>query len=655
MVLLAYGLWKQQFGGDPQALGKTVAIDGETVRIAGVLPPSFEMPQLGEADVLVPAQLDPVAARAPNSTIFLRAFARLKDGVTIEGAREQLMPLFEESVRRQVPPALRSEVHLVVRSLRDRRIHDVKLASWMLLGAVLALLALACANVTNLLLARAVARRRELAMRAAIGAGRARLVRQLLTESLMLGMFGCAVGCCLAWALVRLFLAISPEGVLHVDQARLDLRVLAFSMAASLISALLFGLVPALERPRADALAGWQAVGPARTLFRSVLVAGQVAISLLLLTSASLFVRSLWQLESEPLGFQPERLVFATFTLRRSQPDAQNAMFREIEARLKRIPGGGAFALADSIPPSGGMHARPYSNMRIAGHAPPAANGGMVGFRYVTPGYFAVIGVPIVAGRGFDEAERTAGTSPLILSESLARRMFGHENPVGQRIELNGDGKGSTVVGVAADVKNNGLSEAAGPEYYRLRMNNADNGGRTASALFRTSLDLETATRWIRKEMATVDPSLPLKLGSMETRVNQLEERPRFLAVLVGLFAMFGLLLSTIGLYGVMSFLVAQRTREIGVRVAIGATPGNVTLLIQKYAAAWTALGVAVGLASSIGMTRLVRGLLFRVSPYDPWSLSAALGGIAIAAALAAWLPAHRAARVDPTVALRHD
>jgi predicted permease len=374
----------------------------------------------------------------------------------------------------------------------------------------------------------------------------------------------------------------------------------------------------------------------------------------------------LQKLETQPLGFQPERLITASFTLRRQRygtPQTQVAFYRELEERLKRIPGSGAFALSDSIPPRGSM-GRPYSNMRIAGRPPLQQNGGMVGFRYVTPGYFQAMGIKILSGRSFEEGERASGVPPLILSATLARRMFGNENPVGQRVGLDDTVRWSVVVGVAADAKNNGLTGPPDPEYYRLRMNDSTQLGRDGVALFRTSLldrstfnrsDTATLTRLVRQEIAAMDSSLPVTVELMEARVGRFTGQPRFVATLVGLFALFGLTLAGVGLYGVMSFLVAQRTREIGVRMAVGATPRDIAALIQKHALVWTGGGVGAGLLGSIFLTRLVRGLLFEVSPRDPLSLAISVGVVAIVAVFAAWVPSHRAARVDPTVALRYD
>jgi predicted permease len=655
VALLSFPLWQSRYGGDARVVGQSVTVDEERVRVVGILPKGFEMPQLGQADILMPERLDTTRPRSANSSSFLRSFARLREGVSIEEARARMLPLFERSTELDVPKELRSEVRLVVRSLRDRQIHDVKLASWMLLGAVLALLLLVCTNVANLLLARAAARRQELAVRAAIGAGRGRLIRQVLTESLVLALTGGLVGCAAAWALMHALVALAPEGLLRLDRTRLDGRVLLFALGASLAAALLFGMAPALERPRAEALAGLRIAGTARTFFRRLLVAVQVAISLVLLTGASLFLRSLWKLQNEPLGFQCEHLVTASFTLRQQRyrpPHAPSAFFHELEARLKTIPGGGSFALSDSIPPRGSM-GRPYSNIRIAGHPAVAADGGMVQFRWVTPGYFRTMGIPIVSGRAFEEGERSSGESPVILSATLARRMFGDENPVGQSIDLDHEGHWCPIVGVAADTRNNGLT-ATEPEYYRLRMDNAT-PPRSAVALFRTSLAPAALARWIRKEAAAVDPSLPVTIEAMQVRVGRFREQPRFVAILVTLFAGFGMLLAAVGLYGVLSFLVTQQTQEIGIRMALGAQPKDIALRIQAYAGAWTGIGVAAGVLCSLAVTRMVKGLLFGVTPGDPLSLVAGIGVLTVTAVLAAWIPSRRAARVDPIVALRYE
>ncbi len=661
VALIAYSLWRARFGGDVSAIGRTFQVDDQQTRIIGVLPSSFEMPQLGEAEVLLPEQLDETAQRRAETGVFLRCFARLKDGVSLEQAREQMQPLFRSTLL-DVPPMLRGEVHLMLRSLRDRQIHDVRLVSWLLLGTVLALLLIACGNAANLVLARANGRRREMAMRAAFGAGRGRLMQQSLIESLLLGLAGGTAGLILAWGMVRLLVKISPNALERLNQAGLDFRVLLFAVIASVLAAALFGMVPALQRPRAEVLAGWHAAGSERGLFRHLLVAFQIAVSLILLTGASLFARSLAKLESQPLGMQPEHVVTASFVLgahRYQQPAAEDAFYRQLEARLGGIPGVTAFALTDSMPPGGGVHGRPYSDMRVAGRPPLPTEGGMVAFRYVTPSYFHALNIRIISGRTFNEAERSNMQGAVILSASLARKIFGNENPVGQQIALEGDAGAKTawspIVGVAADVKNSGLAQPPEPEYYRARTWNSTQLGHSAVAIFRTSLRTDNLARMIRREMAALDPALPVKIESMPQRINELSERPRFVTVLIGLFAAFGLLLAAVGLYGVMSFLVTQQTREIGVRMAIGATPYNIAALILTFASRWTLLGLLIGFIGSLFLTRLARGILFETSPQDPRAFGTAAAVLLFAALLAAWLPSFRASRIEPAVSLRHE
>jgi len=658
VALLSFGLWQRAFGGGEGVLGQVVTVDDQPTRVVGVLPKGFEMPQLGDADLLMPERLNPGLPRAQNSSSFLRTFARLRDGVSIEQARAQMRSVFDEVAQLDVPPQLRSEVYLVVRSLRDRRIHDVKLASWMLLGAVLALLLLACANVANILLARAFARRREIAMRAAIGASRGRLVRQTLTESLILGLGGCLLGCAFSWALIRPLAYLAPEGLFHLEQARINGRCLLFAFAVSVCAALLFGMMPALEWPRPDALIGWNATGRTRQLSRKILAAAQISISLVLLTAASLFLRSLRNLETQPLGFESEHLVIASLapsTRHYPSAAARISFFNELEARLSRIPGAGQFALADSLPPLGAARSRPYSNLRVQGHPPVAPHGGMVLFRWVTPGYFDTMRIPILAGRAFREDERTSGESPLILGASLAHRLFGDGNAVGQYIDLEASGHWWPIVGVAADVKNDGLAQAPSLEYYRLRMKTSAPPDANSFAIYRTSLGAAALGEWVREQIRTLDPALPVTIQTMDQRVDRLREQPRFIALLVTLFGVLGLFLAAVGIYGVLSFMIMQQTREIGVRMAIGARPRDIALDVQKQAGVWTIAGIGAGVAASLALAGTMRGLLFEVSPYDPRALSLAAVVLAVSAGLATFIPCRRATRVDPLRALRHE
>jgi len=630
-------------------VGKRLPLDGEPATVVGILPPQFELPGLEHADVLVPQALNLAEQQRPRTGRVLRSLARLKPGITIAQAVAGLQPLFKESLE-FVPPQFRKEVRLRVRSLRDAHIQDARLASWILLGAVAAVLLIACANVANLLLARTAARERELTVRAALGASRARLMRQALTESLLLAVTGGAVGCALAAVLLRVFVALAPEGILHLQQAAqvtADARVLLFTLAMSLISGMVFG-----------SAAGAGGVAR-RHLFRQGLVAAQICASLILLTGASLLLRSLWNLENQPLGMRTDSVLTASITLgQRSygEPAKQLAFFDELGARLSRLPGVTQLALSDSLPPAGPARSTIYSLIDVRGRARSAeGTGGMVTWRSVTPAYFTALGIPILRGRAFVEQDRDPHGTAVIFSDTLARRMFPGEDALGKQIQPGRSGPWLNIVGIAANVKNSGLAERDDPEFYVVRKHSEESARRTATAILRTANDPRAMSRWVRTEVARLDPTVPVDVETLNQRVGQLAQRPRFNALLLGLFAAMGLMLAAIGLYGVMSFLVAQRTREIGVRMALGATPGAVTRLVLAHAARWTVAGAALGVIASLWAARLLSTLLFNVSAKDPWVLATAVAVLLGTALVAAWIPSRRAARVDPMQALRQE
>ncbi len=659
VALLSYGLWQSRFGAKPSILEHTVLLDDQPTRVIGVLRKGFELPTLEQVDFLVPHQLDATAQLRSQTGAVLHMFGRLKPGVSIQQAREEIQP-FLQHAEPLIPPQLRKEVHLGVRSLRDRQFYNLRLASWMLFAAVLALLLLSCANVANLLLARASSRRSELAIRAALGAGRLRLMRQGLTESLLLALCGAAGGCIFAWLLFQALGTLPPEGILRLKETTLSARVLLFTVATCLAAAIFFGIAPSVEQPGPEALAETRTAGSRRSLLRHLLLASQIAISIVLLAGASLFARSLRKLETQAIGLQPSHVVTASFEVDRHRYDtsAKLAVFyRQLESALEAIPGATEFALSDSAPPAGWMHERPFSNMSIAGRPPLPSEGGAVKFRCVTPSYFRLLQIPILLGRGFNEGDRTNSQNSIILSARLASRMFGQTNPLGQMIVLGPDGPPVMVIGVAGNVKNNGLANPDLPEYDLARkfadVPGADLGAHGV-ALFRTTLPPAVFEPSIRAEFARAAPIMPVAIETMKQRVDEQNERPRFLTVLISLFAFFGLTLAAIGLYGVAAFLVSQRTREIGIRMAVGATPRKIAVLVLKYAALWTGAGIAAGLLLSFALARLARGLLFEVSPHDPLSLAVATLILAATAFAASWWPSRRAARIDPNAALRH-
>jgi putative ABC transport system permease protein len=660
VVLLSYGFWRARFAGDPQIVGKSISLDGRSTLIIGVLPADFEMPTLARADLLLPLALNESTVRDPTTPqLVLRAFARFKPGVTIEQAVAAMQPLFLESLN-YVPPQFRREVSFRMRSLRDRQVQDARASSWILFGAVLAVLLVACTNVANLLLARAAGRQRELAVRAALGATRGRLARQNLTESLLLAVVGGSAGCWLANLLLRLFVSIAPQGIPRLEQASVDLRVLVFTLGVSLLSGILFALAPALHTPAPELLMGRESRATGRTLLRQTLVTAQIAVSLILLAGAGLLLRSLWNLQSVPLGMETESVLTAEIALaeyRYPRSAQQLAFFRDLEARLQRVPGATSLAMSDSLPPSGGMQASFLSSIEIPGRPKLAeGTGGMIGYRFVTPGYFPALGVAIARGRGFREDDRMPGENPVILSEALAKQLFSNEDPLGKQLRFGSDnGPWRTIVGVAANVKNNGLAAPADPEFYLPWKDDREGYFRIVHLIVQTPINRLAIAQWIRSEAAAIDPTVPVTIEAMRQRVGKLAARPKFNAVLLSIFAGLGVLLAAIGIYGVVGFLVAQRTQEIGIRMALGASPPAVLRMILSHVARWVFAGALLGLAGAWLSSRVLESLLFEVRAHDPWLLGLAVAILLATAFFAAWLPARRAMRVDPIVALRYE
>jgi len=461
---------------------------------------------------------------------------------------------------------------------------------------------------------------------------------------------------------------MAPDGTLRMKDATIDARVLVFALILSAGTALVFGLAPSLERLRVEALGGNRTTGHRRTWMRQALISGQLAISLVLLAGAGLLLVSLWQLQKAPTGISAQRVVIASFTLpsyrygcdlqRTGWSVQQFNFYNELEARLKDEPGAIATAITDSLPPGTPARTVPFvAVVHPGGKATEPGMDGNVKWRFVTPSYFEALGIPIRRGRGFSEADRAAGLRNVVVNESLARRLFGDRDPVGKRLG------GNFVIGVAGDVKNAGLDRSADPEFYVVRKSSGDGvpgsgdnaWWRRGTAIVRSSLAAGVAEQLLRDAIRQVDPAVPVEFKTMEARVDTFLSRPRFETVLLLLFACTGLALAGIGLYGLISFLVEERTREIGVRIALGATPGEVTRLVVSDGVRWTLVGSAAGIAASVGLLRVVRGLLYQVSVLDLRVFAGAIAVLVAVAILAAWLPAQRASKIDPMAALRHD
>ena len=669
VALISYGFWLSHFNRDPGIVNRLIDLDGNQVRVIGVLPKGFEMPTLEAADVLLPMALDKSAQHTVNFGIGMpmRSFARLKPGVSIAQAQAEMEPLFAyvdrmmDSMKPPPPRQMRNDFHIKVRSLRDRQMENVSLVAWVLLAAALAVLLIACANVASLLMTRGASRERELAVRSALGASRGRLVRQALTEALLLSIAGAVAGCALAEILLHVFITMAPAGIPFLEKARLDLRIVVFAILVSLFSAVLFGLIPALQKPRATALAARSANSGVHAVMRRTLVVVQIAISMILLSSASLLLRSFWNLQEQNLGMQTRNVLAINIPLSsRKYGGGQKSMdfFLKAEAALRRLPGVTAVGISDSLPPGGWHGGNRYSEMSVAGRPrPPAGTGGTVVARWVTPDYFRALDIPILQGRGFTEEERNSSDHFIVLSRLLAVRMFPGENPIGQRIHgLQYPGNPPfTVVGVAANVKNGGLAGQDDPEFYLLRANFPEAWSLHNVIVLGTAFSPLNIAPWVRSQIAQIDPTAPVDVETLTQRVSTLADRPRFATALLGFFALTGLLMAVIGLYGVISFIATQRTQEIGIRMALGAGRFDILRLITWEGVRLIALGGIAGLAAALGMSRLLKSLLFSIGPHDPISFIVVALLLALVALAATLIPARAAMKVEPVVALRYE
>jgi putative ABC transport system permease protein len=658
-ALISYGLWQSHYGADAGVLNRLIDIDGSPARVIGVLPKTFEMPTLEAADVVLPQALDEAAERKADPGRVMYAFARLKPGISGEQAQAELDPLFEYSLK-LVPPAFRKEVHLRVRSLRDRQMQSVRLTAWVLLGAVLAVLLIACGNVASLMLARGAARERELAVRAALGASRGRLVRQTLVETMLLSMAGAALGWVLAELLLRAFVTIAPAGMPFLDKAELDLRIVLFTLLLALLCGVSLSILAALRKPTAISLVARATNSGTHAWMRQSLVVTQIAMSMVLLASSTLLVRSFWNLHSQNLGMRTRSVLTASVTLGRQRYDTdqkQMQFFTQAEAALRRLPGVNSVAISDSLPPAGSHRESILNRMNIDGN-PRETNGtsgtgGMVAWRWVTPEYFRALDIPIVAGQSFTEQERTSTEHFMILSKLLQDRLFAGENPIGQRIRPSLADPLYTVVGVAANVRNSGLTSSDEPEYYRLRRNLPEDWGQSSVLILETSLSPEALAPWVRSEIARIDPTVPVEIETLNKKVGRLADGPRFETALLGFFAFTGLAMAVIGLYGLTAYMAGRRTQEIGVRMALGAGRGDILRLIAWEGVRLIAVGGVLGLAAALGVTQVLKNLLFSVGPHDPASFAVVallLGFVALTATL---IPARAAMQVDPVDALR--
>jgi len=661
VVVLGHKLWQERFGGDPGIVGQKVQIDRVPRTVVGVAPPGFSYPE--GAEIWLPLMYDKQFRTDSRGAWFLTVIGRLAPGVSVASAREEVSTIAERLARDYKDA--NEGVGGTVRGLRESLVGDTRKALFVLLGAVGLVLLVACVNVANLLLARISGRESELALRAALGAGRGRIVRQLLTESLLLAIVGGALGALLASALVDALLGLQPQGVPRLAEVRIDRGVLAFAALLSLATSLVFGVLPALQMSRrATAQALRQGsrgiLGGPRTRLRGALVVGQIALAMVLLAGSGLLIRSFTLLRRVDPGFDPRSALSFRFTLPESAygDDARRVAFHDaLAARLAALPGVRSVGGVSGLPLASGPFIISFT---IEGRPePPPALQPSLAVAIATPGYFRAMGIEIVKGRALEPGDVASAPQVVVLSEAAVRRHFPGEDPIGKRINLGlgrGPGKpkaGGQVIGVARDVKRQGLAKESAPEIY---VPYAQFPVQTMAMVLRTDVPPRSVAIAAERALHELDAQLPVaRVATLEEVVARSISEPRFYTLLLGAFAATALFLAALGLFGVMSYAVAQRTRELAVRLALGARHQELRRMVLREALVLGSVGLAFGLGGALLLSRTLTTLLFAVSPNDPATLAVVGALLLLTTVLAGYLPARRATRIDPVVALRAD
>jgi putative ABC transport system permease protein len=666
-VILSHGLWQRRFGGDPKVLGQTLTINGRGHIVVGVMPPDFAlghevMPTVGgvaQAELLLPLPLS-VERLNNHGDENYNVLARLKPGATIAQAQAELN-LAVRRLEQQFPNNYPSSrlFSFSVRPLLEQAVGDVRLALYVLLGAVGCVLLIACANVANLLLARAATREREMAVRTAIGAGRWRVVRQLLTESVLLSAAGGALGLLLAvWGLA-LLRWLKPGDIPRLAAVGIDNRVLAFTTAVAVLTGILFGLAPALRSSSVSLSetlkeGGRSLVGGHHRL-RNLLVVTEIALSLVLLIGAGLLIRSFTRVQQVEPGFSPQNVLSMRMALvgqAYSEEARRVSFYQQLWERVRRLPGVEAAGGVSALPLTGGIG---WGSITIDGYN--ASSGQSMiqaDGRTASVGYFETMKIPLIRGRFFAEQDTKESQPVVIVDENMARTYWPNADPVGKRLKFGGaDSRNPwmTVVGVVANVKHYALDTDSRVALYTPHL---QSGAGSLSIVARTTADPLSIAAAVTREARALDPNLPLyDVKTMRQWLSESLARRRFAMLMLGLFAGVAMLLAGVGIYGVMSYTVAQRTREMGIRVALGAQTRDVLRLIVRQGMSLTGIGVGLGLVAAVASTRLMVSLLFGVRATDPLTFAVIALLLALVALLACWLPARRATKVDPMIALR--
>ncbi len=663
VAVLSHGLWLRRFGGDSNIVGHRITIDGAAVTVVGVMPAGFAFPSR-DTQLWLPFTLAPAASGVFWGSGGFHLVARLRDQVTTARSEAEVRSLYAQ-IRLENPvwtPGLDYASRATVTPLQQQLVGSARRMLLLLLGVVGVVLLIACANIANLLLVRATTRRKEVAIRMALGGGRGRLMRQLMTESAVLALAGGVCGVALASIAVRVLVAALPTDVAQLSAVGIDLRVLGFTGVLVLVTAFVFGVLPArrasatnTQRALRDAS---QTAGGAHRRAAGLVVCGEIAAAVLLVTAALLLVRSMWALRAIDPGFRTASIVTARVSPPRQRfpdPAAMHAFVGDVLRRVRALPGVESAAAVDALPMTAGVG---KIALRIGGQFEDIQHGTLPmadHYQIATPEYLPTMGIPLVAGRGFTDADIAASPQVAIVSESFARHFWPSGGAVGQRIGYPWPSDWITIVGVVRDAKLDSLSGAAEETVYRP-MAQADVSAISLVVRLSGGGDPAALGAALRAAVAQVDAATPVSsIERMRDVVDRTAARQRFTMQLLAVFAGIALLLGIGGIYGVMSHSVAQRTREIGVRMALGASPGDALRMVLREGLGLTAIGIAAGVVAALASTRALSGMLYGVSATDPLTFVTAPAVLGLVALLASYLPARRATRVDPTTALRAD
>ncbi|HKS43135.1 MAG TPA: ABC transporter permease [Blastocatellia bacterium] len=665
VVIISHQYWQNRLGGDEAALGQQLPLNGRSFTVIGILPSTFEFPLVDKQTEFLTTIAGEGGNLSERGAQVLLTIGRLKQGVTFTQAQAE-MTAVAENLEQQYPQYNRGTTAYLV-SVDEQIVgRDIRQALWLLLGAVAFLLLIACTNMTNLLLVRASSRQKELALRAALGAGTWRVARHLLTESLLLSLLSGLVGLLIAlWGMgaIRYY---GANQLPRLDEVQINGRVLAFTFATSVLTAVLFSLIPIFKASRPDInevlKAGTKNATSTGTLrlWRDSLVVAEVVMGLVLLIGAGLMIRSFGRLVNVDPGFDPKNVLTGQVSLTRAVYEDTKEQVRYINQTLERLqalPGVESAAFVAPMPFSGGNVG---SDFRIEGHPKPEPGQEPVAsVRSVTSQYFQAIRIPLLKGRYFTEEDKRGGVGAVIINETLAGRYFPNEDPIGKHIsniganQNDGDPEQWEIVGIIGDVHHSSLIKPATPELYLPYQQNSWSWG---NFFVRTTNDPTPLTRSFTDEIRSGDKTVPIiKVQLLTQAISNTVAQARFYTLLFALFGIIGLILTLTGIYGVISYTVSQRTQEIGIRMALGAQAGDVLKMLVGHGMVLTAIGIAIGIAMAGALTRLMSNLLFGVSATDPLTFAVIVLLLALVALLACWIPARRATKVDPVIALRYE